>query len=194
MVSMCFNRGLAPMCVVVCAVLFNACGQTGGADAGFVTGALDSHCTQPDGGSLIQPTSSAVCKEVPSADAGAPEEAAVLFNAEGDDDDCKYHLKVSSTEVKRNEVVTFTLVGTNRTNSSAMTGAATAIEPFLSDTHPAPNSGTTTKESPNGTYVIGPVKFDAPGRWTVKFHFFEACTDANEESPHGHVSFYVDVP
>ena len=44
-----------------------------------------------------------------------------------------------------------------------VTGAMTAPEVFLSDTHPAPNSGASTTESPPGTYVIGPVKFDEAG-------------------------------
>ena len=50
----------------------------------------------------------------------------------------------------------------------------------------------TTETSP-GNYTIGPVKFDAAGNWNVRFHFHDECTDS-EESPHGHVAFFVKVP
>jgi hypothetical protein len=179
-------------------MLLSACGQPqtasdAGPAGGFVQGALDTHCTQPDGGAIIQATSMAVCHLV-AADAGAADFPPPGYNSEGDDNDCKYHLKVSSTAVRQNQDVTFTVVGTNKTDGTPMTGADTMLEGFLSDTHPAPNSGITTTESPNGTYAVGPVKFDAPGRWTVRFHFFHHCTDVADDSPHGHVAFYVDVP
>jgi hypothetical protein len=45
-----------------------------------------------------------------------------------------------------------------------------------------------------GTYSVGPVRFDQAGRWFVRFHFYETCSDAPEDSPHGHVAFWVDVP
>ena len=74
------------------------------------------------------------------------------------------------------------------------TGANVDIEAFLSDTHPAPNSGVHTTEGPPGTYHIGPVRFDAKGRWTVRFHLHEDCADEAADSPHGHVAFFLDVP
>jgi len=33
-----------------------------------------------------------------------------LYNAEGDDEDCKYHVKLSSTDIYKDEDVTFTVV------------------------------------------------------------------------------------
>jgi len=36
--------------------------------------------------------------------------------------------------------------------------------------------------------------FDKSGRWVVRFHFFESCSDVPDDSPHGHVAFYIDVP
>jgi hypothetical protein len=36
--------------------------------------------------------------------------------------------------------------------------------------------------------------FDQSGRWVVRFHYFETCSDVPEDSPHGHVAFYIDVP
>jgi hypothetical protein len=44
-----------------------------------------------------------------------------------------------------------------------------------------------------GTYRVGPILFDKPGRWVVRFHFFETCFDA-PDSPHGHAAFYIQVP
>jgi hypothetical protein len=64
----------------------------------------------------------------------------------------------------------------------------------LTDKHPAPNSNTVSKETTPGTYVIGPVRFDAPGQWVTKFHFYESCSDVATDSPHGHVSFLLSVP
>ena len=36
-----------------------------------------------------------------------------MFNAEGDDDDCKYHIIWTSTPVRENASVTFTVTLTN---------------------------------------------------------------------------------
>jgi hypothetical protein len=51
-----------------------------------------------------------------------------------------------------------------------------------------------SKEGPPGTYVTSPVTFDAPGEWTIRFHFFEQCADVLPSSPHGHAAFFVNVP
>jgi hypothetical protein len=32
------------------------------------------------------------------------------------------------------------------------------------------------------------------GRWNVRFHMYEQCSDLTEDSPHGHITFFVDVP
>jgi hypothetical protein len=64
---------------------------------------------------------------------------------------------------------------------------------FLTDTHPAQPPGEAT-EAAGGKYTVGPIKFDAPGNWTVRFHFYEECSDVPEDSPHGHAAFFVHVP
>ncbi len=170
-----------------------------GSPGGPVSGAKDTHC-----GSEVQATSPAACEAGgtggggggTSGAGGAPveEEAPVLFNAEGDDDDCKYHVKWTSTDIYENTDVTFTLVATNKTDGTPLVGAGPETEVYLDDVHPAPNSHPKTSEKSPGTYEIGPIRFDKPGKWTVRFHLFEECVDLTEDSPHGHVAFFVDVP
>ncbi len=67
-------------------------------------------------------------------------------------------------------------------------------EAYLSDTHPAPPTNQVVTPGAPGTYTIGPIQFDAPGQWTVRFHVFELCSDAASDSPHGTAAFYVAVP
>lgn len=164
---------------------------------GPVEGAADDHCKGPDGGAIVQPTTPASCHSDGGAanpDGGTPPWGATLYNAEGDDDDCKYHVKMSVSTLCENKDVTLTLVATRRADGTAATGAQVDAEVFLSDTHPAPNSGATSVENPPGTYRIGPIHFDRPGRWTARFHLYETCDDVLEDSPHGHAAFYLDVP
>jgi hypothetical protein len=74
------------------------------------------------------------------------------------------------------------------------------IEGFLSteESHVLPNTtpAMTATETPanSGIYTISPVVFDKSGRWVVRFHFNENCTDNLEDSPHGHAAFFFDVP
>lgn len=116
-----------------------------------------------------------------------------MYNQEGDDDDCKYHIKFAVTPVARNQDVTFTVTATYKVGGAALTGAMPYAEVFLTPTHAAPNSNPVTSEPTPGTYRIGPIRFDSPGDWTVRFHFVDMCTDS-EESPHGHGAFYIRVP
>lgn len=175
-------------------------GPDGGLDGGdggvngAVAGPLDSHCALADGGAIVQETSEASCHPADAGTAQTEGYPATMYNAEGNDDDCKYHVKWSATPVAINTDVTFTVVADKLVDSSWLTGADPQIEAFLSDTHPAPNSGAKTAEVGPGTYTVGPIRFDASGRWTVRFHFFEDCADSDEASPHGHAAFYVDVP
>jgi hypothetical protein len=177
-----------------------ACSPTGGA----VLGSQDTHCMvmQP------QPTNQGDCSLKAPPDAGDVGAAygATLYNTEGDDDDCKYHVKWSSTAIREDEDVTFTLSATYKTDGmpspSACSGCPvvglntqnTQAEVFFSDTHPAPITTQVVTMVNPGTYTIEPVRFDAPGRWTVRFHVFELCTDVANDSPHGHAAYYVDVP
>jgi hypothetical protein len=177
-------------CVLVSAALLGACSATGPV-GGAVAGASDSHCAQPDGGVKAQATAQASCHLSGGAAADYGE---TNFNATAFDDDCKYLITWAATPIRQHEDVTVTATVTNTVGGAATTGASLSTEIFLSSTHPAPNSGVKTVEAPNGTYTIGPIRFDAAGRWTLRFHAFEECTDAAEETPHAHGAFFVDVP
>ena len=176
-----------------------------------VSGAADTHCA----GVPTQPVSQASCTvdaSAPVADAGQGDDASAgddggggddsggsdygptMVGSEGDDDDCKYHVKWAATKVGENEDVIFQIIATKKTDNSPVTGANTDLEVFLSDTHPAPNSNQTPTEVSPGTYQVGPVRFDAAGKWTVRVHLFEQCEDTLPDSPHGHAAFYVNVP
>jgi hypothetical protein len=184
--------------------------------SGIVSGTKDSHCAETvtvdqaachpastgsggdagagtaDGGALAEGGAG-------TPDSGAEESFATLYNNEGDDDDCKYHVKWSAPNgVAQGAGVTFNIVLTTRAGEP-VTGAGIAGQPvrgevFLNDTHPAPRaSEETSSNNGGGNYTLGPIYFDAPGTWTVRFHFFEDCDDS-EKSPHGHAAFYVQVP
>jgi hypothetical protein len=116
-----------------------------------------------------------------------------MYGTEGDDDDCKYHVTWSATPICEKAGVTFTVTLTTKADGAPATGAGTMIEATLGDTHVAPNTGMTIEAMP-GVYNIGPVVFDRPGRWTVRYHIHEDCTDVSDSSPHGHAAFFVDVP
>lgn len=149
----------------------------------------------------------------PSDDAGAPgpcgengsDYGATMYGTEADDDDCKYHVSYTASPICENNGTYFIVTANYLTqNSAPLTGASTFAELCLSDSHPAPaidarpQAGKPGKqqvvEGPPGTYTIGPVEFDAPGDWTVRFHFNEFCCDIVGDSPHGHAAFHVTVP
>ena len=163
-----------------------ACGPTGGPVAGMA----DTHC-----GSTVVTPSQADCMGTAAADAGMAEAMPeVRFNAEADDDDCKYHVKFSTTPVTENGDVTVTAIVTRKSDGQPATSAGAELEWFLDATHPGPNTNPKTKETTPGTYAIGPLRFTAAGQWTMKFHLYGSCSDVAETSPHGHVSFYLAVP
>ncbi len=203
--------------VAACSTSSNGGGSgDAGASGGPVSGAQDAHCAVEGGTS--QAVAAAACHP---GDAGAPDDAgdsggasdggggieygATEFNAEGDDDDCKYHVKWSAASIRQGADVTFTVsVATKDGTPSPMrplpgegTGGLFPVraEVYLNDTHPAPNTTQSAQEtSTQGTYTVGPIRFDASGRWTVRFHFHESCEDTREDSPHGHAAFFVQVP
>ncbi len=160
-----------------------------GPKGGPSKGPADTHCK----GVTPQPTSMKVCQMsgMASTDYGP-----TMYGLEGDDDDCKYHVVWKSTDIYENYDITFTMTATTLTDGAPASGSQSYIEAFLNDKHPAPNTmpESTSKEDPPGTYTIGPIQFDAKGKWTVRFHLFEQCTDVSDESPHGHAAFYVDAP
>lgn len=159
------------------------------APSGFVKGVTDSHC-----GSTVVVTDQATCN-TPS-DGGVLEEAMpeARFNGEADDDDCKYHVKVTSTPPSVGADVTFTVTVTRKSDGAVAAGLETDLVATLDDTHPAPNAPTVTTETKPGTSTIGPVRFDRSGDWALELHLAHDCTDVDEASPHGHVTFVYAVP
>ena len=190
-----------PILAVVTAVLGVGCGSSSpstptGTASGMVAGAMDVHCTT-SAGMTVQSTHTASCNPsgAPTGSAGPVVYGETMYGNDGDDDDCKYHVHWTSTPIYENTHVTFTVSATKLADNDApLSGANTSIEAFLTAIHPAPPLKQAVAESPLGTYAVSPVQFDAPGRWTVRFHFFENCDDSLPDSPHGHAAFYVDVP
>jgi len=166
---------------------------------GAVTGALDSHCTV--GGQMIKQAIGACLTggQATDPDAGVTsgdDDAPVLYNAEGDDDDCKYHVSWTSTPVRGTGDVTFTVTLTRLADGAPATGADVSPEVFLGASHVTPTVDIPSVETPaaSGIYKVGPIRFDQAGQWVVRFHFYERCADAPQDSPHGHASFYLSVP
>jgi hypothetical protein len=113
------------------------------------------------------------------------------------DDDCKYDVSFTNSCVEVNKPVTFMLTLSERASGNpAVGGKPSNPEVFLADnpSHISPSQNIKAPESPAGTYAVGPILFDRSGRWVVRFHYFETCSDVEEDSPHGHVAFYIDVP
>lgn len=165
-----------------------------GPPGGPVAGAMDTHCNI-DGGVRSQAVDPATCKYKPDGGAAAGEYGDTLFGGEGNDDDCKYHVMWSATTpVYQNTDVTLMVMLSTLADGKAAMGAAPYAEAFLSDTHGAPATQQKVTEESPGHYMISPVRFDASGKWTVRFHFHDDCFDYAEESPHGHAAFYVNVP
>jgi hypothetical protein len=185
--------------------------------AAAVSGPTDTHCS----GKAPQETNPASChpdagapEDASAGDATADDAAAsdagsddggggdagdgnefgpTHFNAEADDDDCKYHVAWQSTAVAANVDVMFRITVTRKTDDQLATGAVPYIEAFLGDTPPGPGAESQTEVSP-GVYTIGPVQFPVSGQWTVRFHLYGRCFDTLDDSPHGHAAFLVNVP
>jgi hypothetical protein len=111
------------------------------------------------------------------------------------DDDCKYMVSFTNGCVQKGgSGTTFRVTLTSLTqNMAPVPDAGAYIEAFLNENHPAGGNSKTTVVMP-GVYDIGPIVFDAPGKWTVRFHFFGDCSDVPEDSPHAHAAFFVNVP
>jgi len=176
----------------------NACGSSNeGPAGGAVSGLADAHCAGVT--PIVVNAASCHPAVVPTDPPPAEDDAPVLYNAEGDDDDCKYHVKFTSTSVRLNEAATFDVTATLLASpGTPATGANITIESYLSDNlfHVLSSLPPNAAESPAGSghYKVTPVKFDASGRWVLRFHLHEDCSDLTDDSPHGHVAFYIDVP
>jgi hypothetical protein len=132
---------------------------------------------------------------------------ATMYGQHGLDDDCKYDVTWSSTPICENQPVYFTVTVMTHSIGQAVpvTGANPLPDVVLNCSHPIPNTPAPKDPSPEtspGTYTVGPIVFDKPGRWVFRFHFFEmervdgalvTCLD-QPDSPHGHAAFYIQVP
>ena len=185
-----FAGALAAATLTGCSSDSTGASTTGqqGDPGGPVKGPADKHCK----GVKPQPTTMKVCQMGGMAD--VDDYPTPMNGTEGDDDDCKYHVTWSSTDVFENTDVTFTMTAVTKTDGKPAAGSESYIEAELDKKTPAPATNQTAVEKPDGTYTIGPLQFDKKGKWTIRFHLFEQCTDVSEESPHGHAAFFLDVP
>jgi hypothetical protein len=183
-------------------------GSSGGStskDGGKCTGAPatgsndPNHCKSDAGTDIKQATgkcqkdSSSAAPPTPGSDAGSGY-GATLYGTSGDDDDCKYHVAYTVPPICENEGVTFHATVTNTVDGKPTTGAYPYLEYTLDELPTASTVTQSYKETSPGVYDVGPIVFDRPGKWTARFHFFEDCSDAPDDSPHGHVAFYIQVP
>jgi hypothetical protein len=186
-------KALSVGAIAAALAVFGCSTSDSGPTGGPVAGAQDTHCDLPDGGLQAQVTHISTCN-LPVQDAGPTVYGATMFNSEANDDDCKYHVGFRVSPVRQNTNVTFTVTATTLVDGQPATGADVIAEVFLNDTHPAPNSGQKTVESLGGLYQVGPIQFDSPGQWTVRFHLHQNCQDQTPDSPHGHAAFFIAVP
>jgi len=138
------------------------------------------------------------CNQTHDADYGD-----TLFNDSGDDDDCKYQASWLSTPIYLNEPVTFTLTATNKQTTQPLVPLEDGDIPLTrldvyqpcDPNRRGPTQNSMAKITPiaDGKFSVGPIKFDQPGRWVVRFHLYEQCVDG-DTSPHGHIAFFVNVP
>jgi hypothetical protein len=156
---------------------------------GLVQGPTDGHC-----GSKVITIDASKCKAARDDPNAIDPYPPTMFNGEGDDDQCKYHLRWGVDTVGQNTNVMFGVALTTKVDGAAVRGAPIELEVFLDDTHIAPSSPQKVTETKTpGVYNVGPILFDAPGRWTVRFHIHYECF-GRDESPHGHAAFFIDVP
>lgn len=166
---------------------------------GAVAGTPANHCIDDSGNQIREPIGACVT----AADVAGEEEEEeeedhhpILTGREADDDNCKYHVRFENTCVAVNQPVTFTLSLTRLFDNAPGTGTVPSNPEIYreEDGRISPSNNITATEGPLGTYEIGPVVFDAPGRWVVRFHYFGNCSELQADSPHSHVAFYIDVP
>jgi len=157
---------------------------------------IDHHC-EADSGPIVQATGKCITGEIDSgaADGGNEVLPGPWGGTSAADDDCKYDVSYTFTPICEKTDVTFTVTVKKRTDHSALTGAAPYLEVLDPKGRPGTGEGNEKQtETSSGVYDIGPIHFNEPGKWTVRFHFFETCSDTPEDSPHGHAAFFIDVP
>ena len=165
---------------------------------GPVAGVADNHCVDSSGAPITQTIG--VCT-ADGTGAGGPTSGSgdfvVRYSNVAYDDDCKYGVSFQNSCLALNTPVTFNVTLKRKADGSAATGAdPNSPEIYLAAdaSHISPSNNIKAPEGPAGTYAIGPIVFDKSGRWVVRFHYFESCSDVPADSPHGHVAFYIDVP
>ncbi|HXJ22231.1 MAG TPA: hypothetical protein VMT03_18575 [Polyangia bacterium] len=135
-----------------------------------------------------------------SSDAGASDAAATsdygatMYGSAGNDDDCKYYVSWVSTPIQENADTYFTVTALRLSDMQPVRCAGIRPDTSLSLTHGVPAPSQPATEISPGVYKVGPIRFDAPGTWTERFHLFEECSDDPDDSPHGHAAFYINVP
>ncbi len=198
-------------------------GSVADTPSGVVLGPLDSHCASADGGWMVQtvgvcevidpasvPSVTSTCSPVTFAsdtstgsndvDAGGTDAAATsdygatMYGAAGNDDDCKYYVSWVATPIKENADTYFTVTALRLADMQPVHCAGIRADTSLSLTHGVPAPAQPAPEIAPGVYKVGPIVFDAAGTWTERFHLFEECSDAPDDSPHGHAAFFINVP
>ncbi len=163
---------------------------------GPVTGAQDMHCYD-DGGAQFISVDPAQCTVDAGMDTGGGGDFGdTMYNTSGNDDDCKYAVSYTIPGGICDNGDTFFVVTLKDAIMNQPVQHADHVRPevFLtSDGTPVNTSASTTTETSAGVYKIGPVRFPSAGNYTVRFHFYENCTDT-PTSPHGHAAFFVNVP
>ncbi len=166
---------------------------------GAVQGSIDMHCMRTNGTPITMPIGACAADSLDASgsDAGAGNTSrfgATMYNTVGDDDDCKYRVSWLSSPIQKNTNVMFTLTATRLADGQPAKGANVGLTAFLTPSHPTPSPAINNGELPGGTYNIGPVIFDAPGMWTVRFSLYPTCSAMPADSPQAHAAFYVAVP
>ncbi len=183
---------------------------------GPVSGPPDDHCVAPDGGGIVQTTTAAGCTAggdgggvamgtgddgggaaVNDGTCGDPAYGPALHGSFGSDDDCKYDVAWTSTPICVGQPVYFTVLATRRADDSPLTAASPVPDVVLDCGKAVIDQRLVRSPSPEvapGTYVVGPVVFPESGRWVFRLHFDEQCLDVEDDSPHGHAAFWVNVP
>jgi hypothetical protein len=183
------DGGLTVQSIGVCQVIDPArvpapsstCDVTFSQDGGAAAGDLDASVT---------------------ADAAAPtsDYGPTMYGSAGNDDDCKYYVSWISTPIVEKADTYFTMTAIRLQDMAPATCAGVIPDVSLDptdggfSTHGVPAPPNPSPEIAPGVYKVGPIRFDEPGTWTVRFHLFEECGDNLDDSPHGHAAFFVKVP
>jgi hypothetical protein len=169
-----------------------ACASPGGP----ATGPADLHC-EGDSGRIVQATGKCVTGAVDAGSGGGGAEETLpgpWGGTSAADDDCKYDVNYTVTPICENQDVTFTITLKSRVDQTLVKGAEPDLEVLDPNGIPAAEGNQHFTEKSDGVYEVTGIRFNKKGKWTVRFHFFETCSDTPEDSPHGHAAFFIDVP